>query len=500
MFVAVISLAGCGIKINHQQSLPNKAGTSLSAIVLDGVGDPMCDLSEGDPSCNAQGPGQRLAVDADGCCRLYIADDTCSATEDSIEFVCPYTSCGADLECDNASDDPDNLTATCLYTQTAFAPEGFGVCFYAWADCEVLPGTPCNAQGVVFCEDGECECNAVANMDAATGELCDGVDNDCDGAVDNGFAVGDACDSDDTDLCESGALVCSADGLSTECSGDANIVESCDGLDDDCDGEMDEDFDTLGLNCDTDDADQCSSGTLVCSADGLAVECSGDDNVVESCNGEDDDCDDAVDEGCDDDNDGWCDSAMLFGVGAECQVGDCDDDNATVNPGVEEQCLTAGDDNCDGDTEFLLDGVTQACDSCANALVLPCGEEVVLDMATEPNGANAIESYQCNSRIGPVQINKVFAGREVVVIPDADPGTEFSLQIVSQGTGAYAFRLNGSCEPAGGSAVTAQSTGGTCGAYSRAAVGGGVVGEDFVALDALSDQVVTVRFTCVAPD
>ena len=74
-------------------------------------------------------------------------------------------------------------------------------------------------------------------------------------------------------------------------------TDICNGLDDDCDGETDENFPTVNTACARGQG-ACRAGILVCTADGLDVECmlclQG---VIETCNGLDDDCDGIIDNG-----------------------------------------------------------------------------------------------------------------------------------------------------------------------------------------------------------
>jgi hypothetical protein len=689
LFFFMASLTfGCGstndkLMIHSTPPTPSSASktqvdTWIGAVKIDpATGKPQTCTGPDDPTCNAEGPGELLRCDADLLCHLYRADDGCAYPGlAGGSMSCPVTVCGNDLDCD---DGLANTSDTCVFTEASLESDPGGVCFHPYDTCVALESTPCEESGVTFCKDGNCACTVDGDLTKATTELCDEVDNDCDGQVDEDFNLGDACDSGDSDQCQNGTFTCAADQLGTECVNEApkEIVESCNGADDNCDGQTDENFPTLGDDCDGDDPDQCQNGMLVCTLEGDGVTCDEvgknvnelcngvddncDDNVdegcdddgdgwcdpdmlvgsgatcasgdcddededvhpgatefcngvddncdavkdegfglgdscadglgvckvtgtfnkcaedglsavcsaqedpsqqldtevcnglddtcdgvtdegcdddgdgwcdpnmpssidatcdpgdcddtdaetnpdaVETCDGEDDNCDTAIDEGCDDDEDGWCDSEMtVYEVGATCASGDCDDTNLDINPGMEEQCITAIDDNCDGDTDHLADGETPACDSCANALVLTCGDEHEIDMAAEPNATNTIEVYQCWTGVGPKQLKTMFSAPEVVVVPDASPGTQFSLQILTKGTGTIAARLHGSCEPDAGSAVKAfnEEAGldGTCAGYGAVSVGGGIVGEDFIVLDAASAQIVKVKFTCVAPD
>jgi hypothetical protein len=141
--------------------------------------------------------------------------------------------------------------------------------------------------------DGDCD-DANASVHPGRTEDCNGVDDNCNGLVDESFP--------DTDMDEI------ADCIDTE---------ECDGVDNDGDGEVDEGF------------DEDEDGVPDCPADEL-------------CDGVDNDGDGEVDEGFDADGDGFtiC--------GTSTQPIDCDDTEASVNPGAIEVAEDLLDNDCDG--------------------------------------------------------------------------------------------------------------------------------------------------------
>ena len=158
---------------------------------------------------------------------------------------------------------------------------------------------------------------------------------------------------------------------SLDCNDNDNRVnplaqELCDGIDNDCNGIID----NGGLSFYLDnDGDGFGSNTSIqgCSAPAGYVSNNSDcdDNNAsinplanESCNGMDDNCDGQVDEGfplqiwyLDEDLDGFGSSMFIMScaqpTGYVNRTGDCDDNNAAVNPDATEVCNPL-DDNCNG--------------------------------------------------------------------------------------------------------------------------------------------------------
>ncbi|MFH1464050.1 MAG: putative metal-binding motif-containing protein [Pseudomonadota bacterium] len=171
-------------------------------------------------------------------------------------------------------------------------------------------------------------------------------ENDADG---DGYNSDEDCDDDDAAI-------------------HPEATEACDGVDNDCDGEVDEGLgSTWYTDSDGDGYGSHAGSVEACSQpDGYADnadDCDDHDDAIypgarEVCDGEDNDCDGTIDEGAmttwyaDHDRDGYGDDgttqeACDRPTGYVAEGGDCDDDDASVNPGATERC-NGIDDDCDG--------------------------------------------------------------------------------------------------------------------------------------------------------
>jgi hypothetical protein len=181
----------------------------------------------------------------------------------------------------------------------------------------------------------DCDDNAAGINPNAT-EACNGLDDNCNGLVDEGF-----------DFDNDGVTICAGDCNDNNAFINPFAAEICNGFDDNCNGLTDE-----GYDVDND-------GYTICQGDCNDNNANVNPGAVEVCNLLDDDCDGLVDENVtstfyiDADNDGYGNAAVTIQactapVGYVALSGDCNDANATINPGSPEICFNTTDDNCSG--------------------------------------------------------------------------------------------------------------------------------------------------------
>ena len=316
------------------------------------TGDDVAQCQDEDGDGYGDGAGC-LGTDCDDAdaTRFPGAPETCG---DGIDQDCS----GADEECSACADEDG---------------DGYG-------DGKACKGTDCddndkarNPGASEVCGNGKDEdCNG---QDLACPETC--TDGDKDGYGDGPDCIDTDCDDTDSDVHPGAAEVC-GNGDDEDCDGqDAECPPDCEDADKDGYGKG---ADCLGTDCDDGNADVHPGATELC-GNGKDDDCAGGDEVCPTqckdndqdgygegpeCDGPDcndfdpkvypgatDTCGDGIDQDCDE-VDAKCPEECVdgdkdgFGVGATCEVKDCDDTDATMYPGAEEICGNGKDEDCDG--------------------------------------------------------------------------------------------------------------------------------------------------------
>ena len=246
----------------------------------------------------------------------------------------------------------------------------------------------CTAPTSYVADSTDCD-DTDGGVNPGATEVCDGAtDENCDGNVDEGLGGTWYADDDNdgygdddtaTETCNppSGYVTQGGDCDDTDSGANPGATEVCDGsTDENCDGNVDEgltstyyydnDGDSYGNASDTIESCSAPSGYVTESTD-----CDDDDSgtypgATEVCDGADQDCDGDVDEGVtttyyrDVDNDGYGTSLITTEAcsapsGYVSNSTDCQDGDASINPGATEVCDGSTDENCDGNID---EGVT----------------------------------------------------------------------------------------------------------------------------------------------
>jgi hypothetical protein len=352
----------------------------------DAAGTPGCVQYYLDADRDGHGqPGTTLCLCGPEGSYTTTTGDDCADDDASVHPGAAEKCNGRDDDCDGVAD-PDGA-AGCVTRYRDADKDGFGD--EATKRCSCLdPGPP-----FTLLKGGDCD-DSDPRVHPGAAETCvTPYDDDCDGSTNAEDAPGCLAWYEDQDgdgfgteasvkcLCgPEGALVATVAGDCADGDPEVNpgATESCNSKDDDCDGSTDPEdaAGCLQYHRDSDkdgygeEGGKCLCGPLDVWSATKAGDCAPADPAVhpgsrEVCNGKDDDCDGATDpddsDGCetfyqDLDSDGYGRTdASLCACGSgswpftALKPGDCADADPLVNPGTKEDCLTPGDDNCDGD-------------------------------------------------------------------------------------------------------------------------------------------------------
>ncbi len=358
------------------------------------------DASSWDADLDGDGFGdtssQTVACEQPPSTVLSGGDADCDDSDGAINPAALEVCDAVDNDCDGDIDPSTAADASTWYEDDD--GDGYGDSARDLLACEQPTGTSPTAGD---CDDRDAGVNPAATERCDAGDVdedCDGladdddpdvaaggmslwyVDRDGDGHGDSADAGISACDdpSAGTSAYASGATDC--DDADSAINPDA--IERCDSVDDDCDGLVDEedpdvaDATTWFLDADGDGYGDATISTLSCASlsgyvtGAYATDCDDLDatinpGVLETCDGVDEDCDGLVDDDdpdvtdvlllyVDADEDGYGDPATTawacdVGDGLVASADDCDDSDATINPGATEVCDAADvDEDCDG--------------------------------------------------------------------------------------------------------------------------------------------------------
>jgi hypothetical protein len=327
--------------------------------------------------------------DGDGFGHDEVIVEACSAPDDMVGMPgdcddmnalvhpsAPEVCDDVDNDCDGAVDGATALDAIVQWEDSD--GDGFGFFEDEVAACFLLPE---HVENDLDCDDRD------EDVFPGALETCNKIDDDCDDTIDEGFRFeryfadadgdhhGDPLIAVDACSPPEGFVTDSSDCDDRESTVHAGMPELCDERDNDCDGDIDEELVSLVWYVDSDGDGYGDAGlpTMESCArvSGRSLEvgdCDDSDADIypgawERCNGEDDDCDGRPDDGLDEimyfmdsDGDGYGDAdytevACDLPDGFSEIDGDCNDSDASVNPGIYADCEDGRDEDCDGDID-----------------------------------------------------------------------------------------------------------------------------------------------------
>ncbi len=318
-----------------------------------------------------------------------VGGDDCDDT-DALSFPGGTETCDgvADEDCDTQVDEDGAVDVVTWYLDGD--SDGHGDATISDLDCAQPTGH--------VADDTDCN-DADATVHPGATELCDGILNDCDGS---------GLPSDETDDDGDGAVECTFDAggwdgtndvLDDQDCDDADPLsfpggtETCDGVaDEDCDGSVDEagasdastwyrdsDVDSYGDSTDTKIACSLPAGYVADDTDCDDGDASVNPGGTELCDGStDEDCDTTVDEDGASDVLTWYHDADAdgFGDAADSDV-DCDQPTDFVS----------NDTDCDDDDDTVFPAATELCDGLQN----DCDGSAVPSDETDDDGDGAVE-------------------------------------------------------------------------------------------------------------
>ena len=303
----------------------------------------------------------------------YVADNTdCDDNDATVNTAATEVCNHIDDDCNGLID--DGITFNTYYADND--GDGFGDANNSIYECSQPAGYVTN--------NTDCNDNNL-NQNAASAEICNGEDDDCDGTIDNGLVFLDYYADNDSDGFGAGAATNSCVDLgagyvtnNNDCNNvnpsiNPNATEICNSIDDNCDGQIDEgitfttyyqDFDNDGFgtgdavtSCTNPGAGWVTNNTDCDDTNGNTFP-----GATELCNTIDDNCDGQTDEGVqtvyfiDNDGDTYGNPSVSIlactqPIGYTPDDTDCNDTDASINPGAEDIGGNGIDENCDGEID-----------------------------------------------------------------------------------------------------------------------------------------------------